>query len=62
MKAYGKNLRWIEDRQYDGIHSGISIPSCGKKRGQRHKRYKRLFKKMRRQHLKNRIKDEISEY
>ena len=34
MKAYGRNLRWIEDRQYgDEMHTGIPLPSSGKKRG-----------------------------
>ncbi len=59
MKAYGRNLRWIEDRQYgDEMHTGIPLPSSGKKRGQRRKRYERLFKKMERQHARNEIRKE----
>lgn len=57
MKAYGRNLRWIEDRQYgDEMHTGIPLPSSGKKRGQRRKRYERPFKKMERQHARNEIR------
>lgn len=60
MKAYGKNLRWIEDRQYgDEMHTGMAMPTSGKKRGQRRKRYKRPFKKMERQHRKEEIRKEM---
>ena len=59
MRAYGRNLRWIEDRQYgDEMHTGIPLPSSGKKRGQRRKRYERPFRKMR-QHSKNAIRKEM---
>lgn len=31
MKAYGRNLRWIEDHQYgDEMHTGIAMPASGK--------------------------------
>lgn len=57
MKAYGRNLRWIEDRQYgDELHTGMALPSSGKNRGQRRRRYKRPFKKMERQQAKNEIR------
>lgn len=57
MKAYGKNLRWIEDRQYgDEMHTGIAMPSSGKNRGRRRRRYLRPFKKMERQWAKGEIK------
>lgn len=60
VRAYGRNLRWIEDRQYgDEMHTGIPLPSSGKKRGQRRKRYERPFKKMERQHSKNEIRKEL---
>ena len=60
VKAYGRNLRWIEDRQYgDEMHTGIPLPSSGKKRGQRRKRYECPFKKMERQHSKNEIRKEL---
>ena len=63
MKAYGRNLRWIEDRQYgDEMHTGIPLPSSGKKRGQRRKRYERPFKKMERQHSKNEIRREMGRH
>jgi hypothetical protein len=59
MRAYGRNLRWIEDRQYgDEMHTGMALPSSGKHRGQRRKRYLRPFKKMERQRAKNRIRKE----
>lgn len=57
MKAYGKKLWWIENQHYgDELHTGIPLPSSGKKRGQRRKRYERIFKKMERQHSKNEIR------
>lgn len=57
MKAYGRNLRWIEDRQYgDELHMGMALPSSGKHRGQRRRRYKRPFKKMERQYVKSKIR------
>lgn len=57
MKAYGRNLRWIENRQYgDELHTGMALPSSGKHRGQRRRRYKRPFKKMERQQAKNKIR------
>lgn len=57
MKAYGRNLRWIEDRQYgEEIHTGIAMPASGKRRGQRRRRYKRPFKKMERQWVKSKIR------
>lgn len=59
MKAYGRNLRWIEDHQYgEEIHTGIAMPASGKRRGQRRRRYKRPFKKMERQWAKNSIRQE----
>ena len=58
MKAYGRNLRWIEDHQYgDEMHTGIAMP--GKRRGQRRRRYKRPFKKLERQHSKHMIRREL---
>ena len=63
MKAYGRNLRWIEDRQYgDEMHTGIPLPSFRKKRGQQRKRYERPFKKMERQHSKNEICREMGRH
>lgn len=60
VKAYGRNLRWIENHQYgDEMHTGIPLPSSGKKRGQRRKRYERPFKKSERQHSKNEIRKEL---
>lgn len=57
MKAYGRNLRWIEDHQYgDDMHTGICIPSSGKKRGKRRRRYERPFKKSERQYAKHQIR------
>ena len=57
MKAYGRNLRWIEDCQYgEEIHTGIAMPASGKRRGQRRRRYKRPFKKMERQWVKSKIR------
>lgn len=57
MKAYGKKLWWIEEQHYgDEMHTGIPLPSSGKRRGQRRKRYERPFKKMERQHSKNEIR------
>lgn len=59
MKAYGRNLRWIENRQYgDELHTGMAMPSSGRHRGRRRKRYLRPFKKMERQQVKDRIKKE----
>lgn len=59
MKAYGRNLRWIEDRQYgDELHTGMALPSSGKRRGQRRRRYKRPLKKMERQQAKKEIRKE----
>lgn len=56
MRAYGKNLRWIADRQYgDEVHTGIAMPASGKRRGQRRRRYKWPFKKSERQWAKIRI-------
>ena len=60
MKAYGRNLRWIEDHQYgDEMHTGIAMPASGKRRGQRRRRYKRPFKKSERQHSKHMIRKEV---
>ena len=60
MKAYGRNLRWIEDHQYgDEMHTGIAMPASGKRRGQRRRRYKRPFKKSERQHSKHMIRREF---
>lgn len=56
MKAYGRNLKWISEHQYGDYHTGMAIPSSGKKRGQRRKRYKRPFKKAERQAVKGEIK------
>ncbi len=57
MKAYGKKLWWIEEQHYGGeMHTGIPLPASGKRRGQRRKRYERIFKKMVRQHNKNEIR------
>lgn len=57
MKAYGRKLWWIEEQQYgDEVHTGISLPSSGKRRGKRRKRYERLFKKRERQYSKNEIR------
>lgn len=57
MKAYGKKLWWIEEQHYgDEMHTGIPLPSSGKRRGQRRKRYERIFKKMERQHGKSEIR------
>ena len=37
----------IEEQHYgDEMHTGIPLPSFGKRRGQRRKRYERIFKKM----------------
>lgn len=59
MKAYGRNLRWIENHQYgEELHTGIAMPSSGKHRGKRRKRYLRPFKKAERQQEKNRIRRE----
>lgn len=59
MKAYGRNLRWIENRQYsDELHTGMAMPSSGRHRGRRRKRYLRPLKKMERQQVKDRIKKE----
>ena len=34
MKAYGRNLGWIEDHQYgDEMHTGIACPHPGKGAG-----------------------------
>lgn len=34
MKAYGKKLWWIENQNYgDELHTGIPLPSSGKRRG-----------------------------
>lgn len=61
MKAYGKKLWWIENQHYgDELHTGIPLPSSGKRRGQRRKRYERIFKKMERQHCKSKIKKIIN--
>lgn len=60
MRAYGRNLRWIEDRQYgDECHTGIAMPASGKRRGQRRRRYKRPFKKSERQWAKSGIRREM---
>jgi len=59
MKAYGRNLGWIENRQYgDELYTGMAMPSSGRHRGRRRKRYLRPFKKMERQQVKDRIKKE----
>lgn len=61
MKAYGRNLRWIENHQYgDEMHSGIAMPESGKNRGQRRRRYERPFKKSERQHCRNEIRKEMN--
>lgn len=58
MKAYGRNLRFIEDRQYDdAMHSKMSMPT-GKHSGIKRKRYLRSFKKMERAHAKEQIRRE----
>lgn len=57
MKAYGRKLWWVADHQYgEEMHTGIPIPSSGKRRGKRRKRYERLFKKRERQYSKNEIR------
>ena len=57
MKAYGRKLWWVEEHQYgEEMHTGIPIPSSGKRRGKRRKRYERLFKKRERQHSKSEIR------
>ena len=57
MKAYGRNLRWIEDHQYgDELHTGMAMSSSGRHRGKRRKRYLRPFKKMERQQAKRRVR------
>lgn len=56
MRAYGRNLQWIENRQYSDIHTVIPLPSSGKRCGHRRKRYERLFRKMERQHCRNGIR------
>ena len=56
MKAYGRNLRFIEDRQYDDAsHSKMAMPT-GKHRGIIRKRYLRPFKKMGRAYVKELIR------
>lgn len=61
MKAYGQNLRWISDHQYgDDYHTGMALPSSGKHRGERRKRYLRPFKKAERQHAKNQVRREMA--
>lgn len=56
MRPYGgKNLRFVEDRQYSGFHTGIAMPSSGHNRGERRKRINRPFKKMTRQGAKKEI-------
>ncbi len=60
MKAYGRNLRWIGDRQYgDELHTGMAMPSSGRHRGRRRKRYLRPFKKMERQQAKHSVRKEM---
>ncbi len=60
MKAYGRNLRWIGDRQYgDELHTGMAMPSSGRHRGRRRKRYLRPFKKMERQQAKRNVRKEM---
>lgn len=61
MKVYRKKLKFIENHQYSDLHSGMALPSSGKKRGQRRKRYERPFKKMVRQHYKREIRKEMRE-
>ena len=56
MKAYGRNLRFIEDRQYDDAsHSKMAMPT-GKHKGIKRKRYLRPFKKMERAYAKELIR------
>lgn len=56
MKAYGKKLWWIEDQQYsDTLSTRMALPSSGKHRGKKRKRYLRPFKKMERQSAKSDI-------
>lgn len=62
MKAYGRNLVWIENHQYGNeMHTGIAMPASGKNRGKRRKRYKRPFKKSERQYCKKEIRKEMND-
>lgn len=38
------------------MHTGIPLPSSGKRRGQRRRKYERSFKKMERQHDKSEVR------
>lgn len=63
MKPFGKNLRWIEDRQYgEEYHTGMALPSSGKHRGKRRKRYLRPFKTAERMRIKADIRKEETTY
>lgn len=60
MQPFGKNLEWIERHQYgEEFHTGMALPSSGKHRGQRRKRYLRAFKKSERQNAKRQIRMEV---
>ena len=57
MQPFGKNLEWIERHQYgDEFHTGMALPSSGKHRGQRRKRYLKPFKTAERMRTKNALR------
>ena len=59
MSAYGKNLEWIERKQYgDEFHTGMASPNSGRAKGKRRKRYLRSFKKAERMRAKEDIRRE----